>query len=330
MTFETADAACDVHAVIVNYQSARFAIDCLRALEAERGNGLGIIVTLVDSFSQDDSVRQLEDEIQAQSWQSWVSMMRLPSNRGFAAANNQAIKAAKKWQSPPEYTLLLNPDTKVRSGAIGSLLRVLKQQPQVGIVGSRLEWENGKGQRAARRFPSIASELESTLQLGIATRLLRGSVVAPEEPAGTAETDWVVGASMMIRNSIFDDIGYLDEDYFLYFEEVDFCFRAWKAGWRIWFVPESRVIHYVGSSTGVTSSESRARCPAYWFESRRRYFLKNQGRLTLIAANIASLMGLSWSSFRDKVSNTSRIKHERFLYDFIRYNFLSFRRVDTA
>ena len=111
------------------------------------------------------------------------------------------------------------------------------------------------------------------------------------------QVDWLPGASMMIRQEVFRAIGLMDESYFLYFEETDFCLQARRAGWHCWYVPQSRVLHIAGQSTGVTAALERPRrLPAYWFESRRRYFIKNHGRGYAAAADV--LWMLAFASWR--------------------------------
>ena len=103
------------------------------------------------------------------------------------------------------------------------------------------------------------------------------------------ECDWVSGASLMVRREVFEEIGLFDEGYFLYFEEADFCMRAHTAGWKIWFVPESRVVHIEGASTGIRNV--RQRRPRYWYDSRRRYFVKHFGVFGLILADVLWVVG---------------------------------------
>jgi len=95
--------------------------------------------------------------------------------------------------------------------------------------------------------------------------------------------DWVSGSSMIIRRKVLEDIGLMDEGFFLYFEEVDFFFRAAQAGWQTWYVPDSIVMHIEGASTGIKSIKRR---PAYWYDSRRRYFVKHYGISSLILADL--------------------------------------------
>jgi len=120
----------------------------------------------------------------------------------------------------------------------------------------------------------------------VITRLLADRSVHLPIPDQATEVDWVAGASILVRREVFDAIGLIDEGYFLYFEEVDFLLRAKRAGFRTFYVPTSRVIHHMGASTGVTDEKQPPRrLPSYWFDSRRRYFLKNHGMAHALLAD---------------------------------------------
>lgn len=263
--------------VIVNYRTADLTIDCLRSLEPEVRAQPGTRVVVTDNASGDDSPARIAAAVAENGWQEWATFVPLTNNGGFACGNNEAIRPALAGPAPPEYVLLLNPDTVVRPGALRPLLDFAAAHQQAGIIGSRLEDPDGSPQCSAFRFPSLLGEVESGLRLGIATRLLRRWCVAPPAESSSHQADWVAGASMLIRREVFEQIGLLDEDYFMYYEEVDFCRRARAAGWTCWYEPASRVVHLVGQASGVTDPRQRRRRPAYWFESRRRYFVRHHG-----------------------------------------------------
>ena len=127
---------------------------------------------------------------------------------------------------------------------------------------------------------------------------------------------------MIVRREVFDAIGLLDERYFMYFEEVDFCLRARRAGWPCWYVPESRVVHLVGQSSGVTDpKESRKRRPTYWFESRRRFLLANYGHFRTFLIDLAWASGFTTYRLRQFVQRKPDTSPSRMLRDFIRHNF---------
>jgi GT2 family glycosyltransferase len=265
--------------VVVNYRSAGLALECLRSLAAELAPLARADVVVVDNASGDGSVERLAAAIRRERWQGWVALRPLARNGGFAFGNNAAIRDALGSERPVDYLMLLNPDTVVRPGAIRALLDFMDSHPRAGIAGSRLENAAGEVQASAHRALSPLAELEQGASLDLLSRALgRRSLSAPLH-----ECAWVAGASLIVRRQVFEQIGLLDEGYFLYFEEVDFCVRARKAGWKICFVPGSRVVHLEGAATGI--GELARRRPAYWYDSRRRYFVKHFGVPGLLLAD---------------------------------------------
>jgi N-acetylglucosaminyl-diphospho-decaprenol L-rhamnosyltransferase len=280
----------DVAVVIVTYKSAPLTIESLKTVASERfAAGLSIRVVVVDNASGD--LPQIARAIEEHGWSSWVTAVAAPKNGGFAYGNNLGIERAFA-EGAPAYVYLLNPDTLLRSGAILSLVRFLEAHPEAGIAGSCFETAEGRDWPIAFRFPTLASEVDRGLEFGLVTSLLKPWVIVKEMSQSDEPVDWICGASMMIRPQVFEAIGGLDENYFLYFEETDFCRRARGAGFSTWYVPESRVMHIGGQSTAVTD-ESHERLPAYWFESRRRYFAVTFGLFHAIAiAVVAHCLGI--------------------------------------
>jgi GT2 family glycosyltransferase len=296
----------------------------LQSLQDEVVTVAGTRVVVVDNASGDDSVARLDAAV---STRSWATVQSLEQNGGFAAGNNAAIRPMLAAADPPRYVLLLNPDTIVRAGALRALVEFMESRPDVGIAGSRLEEPDGTPQRSAFRFPSVLGELEGGLRLGAVSRLLERWVVAPEVPTMPGPTDWVAGACMIIRTTVFRAIGLLDEGYFMYFEEVDLCHRARQAGWPCWYVPTARVVHLVGQSSGVTNpNAARRRRPGYWFRARRRYFLANYGRVATLLADLAWSLGHASYRLRRLVQRKPDTDSQWLLWDFIRFNFLLARR----
>jgi GT2 family glycosyltransferase len=172
-----------------------------------------------------------------------------------------------------------------------ALVDFMDTHPDAGIAGSRLEDPDGTPQESAFRFHTLASEFDFGWRLGPVSKLLKNWAAAPPISQEICQTDWVAGASMIVRREVFEKIGLMDEAYFMYCEEMDFCLQANKAGWSCWYVPESRVVHLVGQSSGVTDTKKPAkRLPTYWFDSRRRYFIKNYGLV------YTALTDVSWAS----------------------------------
>ncbi len=272
--------------IIVNYRTPELTVDCIRSLMSERGHASSPAaqVVVVDNASEDASLNLINAAIEAHGWSGAVELVPSPANRGFAAGNNLGIRMVNADQY-----LLLNPDTVVAPSAVNRLAAFLDEHSEVGVVGAQLLDENGRSQRSAHRFPSPLREFMGSSQLGVLERLLprvADPVVNSNEPTGC---DWVSGAAMLIRRGAIDQIGLLDEDYFLYFEEVDFCRRAREAGWQVWLDPRAEVVHLEGSATGIRRCQSRR--GRWWYESRRRFFIKHYGILGWLWADLLWSIG---------------------------------------
>ena len=313
--------------VILNYRTPSLTIDCLRSLASEvRSLGgkplaaslLGTRVVISDNASGDKSVELIGAAIETEGWGDWASLMPLEHNGGYAFGNNAVIRVALQSTNPPPYFLLLNPDTIVRPGALQVLVDFMDEHPDVGIAGSRLEDPDGTPQRSAFRFHTMLSELDFGLRLGVVSKLLSRWIVAPPISEETCQIDWVAGASMIVRREVFESVGLLDEKYFMYFEEVDFCLKAKKSGWSCWYVPQSRVVHLVGQSSGVTDTKRPPkRLPGYWFDSRRRYFLKNHGWLYAALADAAWVFGFVLWRWRRVIQRKQDEDPPKLLSDFL-------------
>jgi len=285
----------------------------------------------VDNGSGDGSAERLAAEVRERDWTDWVTIQSRSLNAGFAAGNNSAIRAALAAPLPPRYVLLLNPDTIVRPGALMTLIAFLDEHPEVGIAGSRLEDLDGTPQHSAFRFHSVFSELEKGLRLGLASRLLRRWVTSMPIPAEACQVDWVSGACMIVRREVFDAIGLLDEGYFLYYEENDFCRRAGRAGWPCWYVPEARVVHLVGQSSGINQPGTRPRRrPAYWFHSRRRYMRTHLGFVQAALADCLWASGYALFRLRRLIQRRPTEDPPWLLWDFLRFSCLTPWRQPSA
>ena len=305
--------------VIVNYRTAQLTINCLHSLVEEVAKIPQTSVVIVDNNSGDASIDQIQGVINSKGWQSWASVIASPRNGGFAYGNNLAIGEALALKFPPNYFFLLNPDTVVHPGALETLFQFMNEHPKVGIVGGRLENADGAPQYSAFRFHSILSELDSGLRLGIVSKLLDRWVVAPAISDVPCQTDWVSGANMMIRREVFETVGLLDEGYFMYYEETDFCLQANKLDWSCWYLPDSRITHFVGqSSESNRLKNSYKYVPQYWFDSRRRYFVKNHSVLYAATADISWFFGFLIWNLRKMITGEQGQKANYFWLDFIR------------
>jgi GT2 family glycosyltransferase len=316
--------------VIVNYKTAQLTINCLESLQPEIAALRGVQVAVVENGSGDAEI--LGAAIRDRVWTDWVQLTVSERNGGFAYGNNLAIRPALESASPPDYVILLNSDTEVFPRAIRTLLEFMQSRPDVGIAGSSFENADGTDWPIAFRFITALSELEHGMRLGLVSRLLKNHCVARTMGKETASVDWVAGACMAIRRKVFQDIGLLDEGYFLYFEEVDFCLRARRAGWPCWYVPQSRVMHIAGQSSNVTRrNEKPPRLPAYHFQSRRRYFLKHFGLGHAIVADLAFAVGYASWRVRRWVQRKPDNDPPHLLSDFLHHSVLFPRnRTDAA
>ena len=274
--------------VIVNYKTADLVAQCLESLTAQVNTLNGGKVIIIDNDSKDGSVAQLQTFIKSENLSSWVELMPMPRNGGFAYGCNAGIRYVLSIDQAVKYVMLLNPDTLVRVGAIASLVDFMDANNHAGIAGSQLENIEGIIENSAHRFHSPFSELLESARLGLLSRLFSQYEITPPFNGNVHQCHWVSGSSMMIRRQVFEQIGLLDEAFFLYFEEVDFFYRSNKAGWQTWYVPSAKVMHIEGASTGIKSAKRR---PQYWYDSRRRYFLKHYGMFGLVSADLLWVIG---------------------------------------
>lgn len=318
-----APTAVSVCVVIVNYRTGGLVADCLDSLAPERAALPGMQVFVTDNDSGDGSIDTIAGHIDAKGYGQWARTLPLDENGGFAYGNNAAIREALASDAPPDLVLLLNPDTVVRPGAVERLTIFMQEHPAVGIAGSRLEHPDGQAQVSAFRFPGFAGELEEAARFGPLTRLLKRWVVAPSPPQAAQPCDWVSGACMMVRRAVFEEVGLLDDGYFMYYEELDFIHRAACAGWPCWYVPDSRVVHLVGQASGVTDlKKPQKRRPAYWFDSRRRYFRRFHSRWGKLAIDLGWVAGRLFFKAMNFVRRKPTNDPPYLVRDYLRHNLL--------
>lgn len=314
---------------IVNYGRADLTIDCLRTAVPEaravtaEGRGLARIA-LCDNGSEDDSAERLRAAVEREGWSDIVELTAITPNRGFTGGNNAVIRPALESGDPPEHVLLLNNDTLVREGAFRELLAFMDVEPGAGIAGSRLENPDGSPRRSVFRFYSVPGEFDAAASTRPVSALLapwRTCVPLADRPR---RADWVSGASLIIRGPLLRELGGLDEGYYTYFDDIDLCRRARRLGHAAWYVPASRVVHLAGSTTGVTSfGNAQRRRPAYWFEARRRYFLRHHGPAGAALIDLATLAGLAVSRARDVLQRRPRATPPRFGRDLLAHSVLT-------
>lgn len=307
--------------IIVNYRVTDLTLDCLRSLAPEVAALPGTHVAVCENGTGPADVAALEQAIAANNWSDWVTLTAVTPNRGFTGGNNVIIRPALASADPPEYIFLLNADTLVRPGALRPLVEFLDSHPQAGIAGSRLESLEGVPRSTAFRFFSVPGEFERACRFGPVSRLLRRWEGTGPLPAVPTPTDWTSGAALCVRRIVFKQIGLLDEDLYTYFDDIDLCLRARRAGWSTWLVPGSHIVHLMGRTTGVTQRETRPnRRPAYWFQARRHFWLKNHGPLTTLAADAAFLTGFALWRLRRRLQRLPDMDPPHFWWDFLRHS----------
>ena len=319
--------SCLVGVSIVNYKTATLVVDCLAALAEHAQPHVELRVCVVDNLSPDDSVDILTQAIESNRWRSWVELVPAPANGGFSYGNNVAIKYLQTFGC--DYFWLLNPDTRAQQGSLNELINYLDQRSDVGVVGSQLIDPDGTTQISAFHYPRPWGEFVNGSSLGIITKSFPRYVIASDLSNTPGSVDWVAGASMLIKKSVIQQVGLMDEEYFLYFEEVDYCKKIQRNGFQIHFVPQSRVVHLVGAATGISDSrKARPRMPGYWFESRRRYFRKNYGIFGAVSADICWLSGHVIRRLKSLLKRTSMSEPPKIFTDFIAYSLINpFRKV---
>lgn len=306
---------------MVNYRTADLAINAVQSAEEDLSSLGAATLEVVDNDSADGSFEKLDAALAAKG--DWARVVRADRNGGFSYGNNFAIRPALNQTPAPEFVLLLNPDTEIERGAIVAMVNFLRENPKAGIAGARIIWPDGTPRASAFRFPGLASEFYEASSLGVISRLFPTAALSRGAPEATCLADWVPGAAMMIRKEVFDAIGLMDEDYFLYFEELDFCLQANRAGWECWYLREATVMHIEGQATGVKAGVDKpARRPNYWFDSRRRFFVKNHGRLYGALCDIAQVAGLSLWHLKRVLLQKPYDKPEKMLTDIVRHSAL--------
>ncbi len=229
----------DLSLVIVSYQVCTLLEQCLNSLT--HAGQLSLQIWVVDNASTDESVARVRARF------SSVQLIANRQNRGFAGANNQALE-----QATGRYLMLLNPDTEVRPGALEALVQFMDRHPRAGACGPKLLYADGSLQHSAFRFPSLAQIYIDLFPVNWRLREspLNGRYSRQLYQAGQPfQIDHPLGAAFLVRREVAMQIGFLDEAFFIYCEEVDWARRIRQSGWEIWCVPKAEIVHHEARST---------------------------------------------------------------------------------
>lgn len=280
---------------IINYRTPDLTLACVASvLQDFAESGVDGHVVVVDNASGDGSPEAF-DAWQAKQPEAPVSFVRAATNSGFSGGHNQGIGA-----HAARFYLVLNSDAVLRPGFCRAILAAAAARPEAGLFAPRLEDEDGTPQISCFRAPSPASELIRAASTGPVTKLFSRFDVLLGWPPQEAEIDWASFACILLRGEMFEAVGPMDEGYFLYFEDTEYCLRARRAGWRIAYVPEARAVHFRGGSGPVKAmAKAKKRLPRYFYESRTRLFRQSYGRAGPLLANAMwhlgrGIAGLRW------------------------------------
>jgi len=269
----------DLSIIIVSWNVRELLQNCLCSVLAETNLALQVIV--VDSASTDGSPEMIAEQFPQ------VQLVLCQENVGFPGGNNLGLERANG-----RYVLLLNPDTIVHDDALSKMVSFLEQNPQVGVVGPQLLNEDGSVQSSRRRFPTLRTAFfESTwLQPYAPQAVLDDYFVRDVGDGETAVVEWVMGACLMTRQEVVIQVGGLDEAYFMYSEELDYCRRIHEAGWQVVYYPQARVTHLSGKSSEQAVTQRHIN----FNRAKLRYFRKYHGRLAAGVLRIFLLASYGW------------------------------------
>jgi hypothetical protein len=251
----------DISIIILNWNTRDMLADCLNTISRHAAD-LTTEIIVVDNASTDGSQEMLREHFPQ------VHLIANHSNVGFARGNNQGMAI-----SQGRYWLLLNSDAFITPGSLTALLQVAEAQPQAGIVGAQLINADGSFQASHTRFPGLWQEFLILSGLG---RWLFGRWYpshGPETHKGPQPVDYVEGACLLVQPQAVKAVGGLDEGYFMYAEEVDWCYTMRQHDWQVWYQPAAKIVHLGGAS----SQGRRTHREADLYQSRVRFFRKHYG-----------------------------------------------------
>lgn len=225
----------DLSIIIVSYNSAKFIESCIDSI-INSGCLFNREIIIVDNFSADVTANIVRFKYPE------VRLIQNCTNIGFARANNQGAKIARG-----RYILFLNPDTVVQENAFQRMINFMEQKPNAGILGPKLLYPDGSLQFSCRHFYNLRAILLRRTVIGKIfsnNKLLHYHLMSNWDHNQIREVDWVLGACLMVRREVLEEVGYFDDKYKIYFEDVDLCYRVKKAGYKIFYYPEAIVIHH--------------------------------------------------------------------------------------
>ena len=254
---------------ILNYRTPDLTLACLRTLAAERRNYPHFDVILIDNASGDDSLAVLGSALDREGWRDWIRFLPLERNLGFAGGNNHAMRLALEREDGPPFQLLLNSDTLVHADCLRTSIEWMKDHPRTGAFSCMLRNADGSVQNVCRHFPR--PDRETLRALGLPYLLPRLFAWAdPDDPGWDRETargravDWIGGAFMLVRSDAIRQAGLMDERFFFYGEDCEWCHRLWRHGWEVRFDAVPSITHLGGASSDASRLLDQRRQRLIW------------------------------------------------------------------
>ncbi len=270
---------------IINFRTAELTQKCVLSVLQDLKDIDGQIV-IVDNQSGDGSADIIQDWIEAQETKC-ITLIRSPMNSGFSGGHNQGIAACDA-----EFYLVLNSDALLQPGFLKSIIATAETNPRTGLVAPVLSYQDGTVQSSCFRFHSPASEIIRSAKTGFVTRLFSKYHIDLGTDPAPGDIDWASFACILLRANTIKAIGPMDEGYFLYFEDAEYCLRAKRAGWHIRQDRQAHAIHHRGGSGPVQGlARASKRLPAYYYSSRTRFLYQAHGYAGLMMANLGWYMG---------------------------------------
>jgi N-acetylglucosaminyl-diphospho-decaprenol L-rhamnosyltransferase len=275
----------DLSIIIVNWNVRDLLADCLRSIEQYHG-GLQVETIIVDSASTDGSLEMLRRDF------PWVKLIACEENIGFVRGNNLGLA-----QAQGRHLLLLNPDTKVHVYALQKMVDYLDHHPQVGIIGPHTLNTDGTIQSTRRRFHTLMTGIFESggMEWLAPPGLLHHFMVQDLPDDGTFEVDWVQGSALMARRTVYEQIGGLDADYIMFFEEVDWCKRATLKGWQVVYMGDAYITHHGGKSTDQVVTRRHI----HFQHSKLRYFRRYHGLLPALIVRLVLIISYGMQLLSD-------------------------------
>jgi len=269
--------------IVLNFRTPDVTIDCLKTLAQETAGNPGMKVILVDNASGDDSVPRIEAAIRDNGWTGgWLEFRPFDKNLGFAGGNNLVLREQMALENPPAYLLLLNSDTLVSPGCIAACTKVMQEGAAIGAMSCMLRNRDGSVQNICRKFPTPLRESVRAFGLPwLVPPLFKWADLEDsgwDRTSGPRDVDWISGAFFFARTDALQEAGVLDQEFFFYGEDCEWCHRIWEHGWKIHFDPAPEIVHLGGASSDSTRVRNRQR-EIYTWKARFLIQRKCYGRL---------------------------------------------------